>query len=174
MNPILQLLLGSTLSRYGQPFQGNQTSDLKGLTDALAAYKQAAGPDDSDKSQMGPLTGMDRIKAAFDSLKDMHKGPDQTAANTAVLPANGASPFDNAQWPYGPVGAPSQSMASGPSTPGGVPMPQPRPADAPQASPMMSLFQRSAAMQQDPLTGDYIDPAAAAKAQPNIFHGLFG
>jgi hypothetical protein len=184
MNPILQLLMGTTMSKgIGDRFGGNQTSDLKNLTDAYAqslgpnsayaSFRQAAGPESTDKPPA--QSPMDRIKAAFDSLKDMHKGPDQTAANTGVLPQNGASPFDNAQWPYGPVGAPSQAQASVPQqTPSqGVPMPMARPADAPQANPMMSLFQRSAAMQQDPLTGSYIDPASAAKAQPNIFQGLF-
>jgi hypothetical protein len=191
----------------GDRFGGSETSDLKSLTDALAAYKNgvASGDQFSDKnksednSPMGPLTPMDRIKAAFDSLKDMHKGPDQTPQNTAMLAGpNSPSPFDNAQWPQGPQGAPSQAQAS-------VPMPQARPPGAPlsegeangiydsfenspagqrmrastnamdaQQNPMMSLFQRSAAMQRDPQTGEFIDPASAAKAQPGIFHGLFG
>lgn len=185
MNPILRLLMGTAYSRgVGERFGGSQTSDLKSLTDTYAslkagndpfkgngaydAFRAAAGPDKPDSTPA--QSPMDRIKAAFDSLKDMHKGPDQTPANIGVLP-QGASPFDNAQWPYGPVGAPSQTQAQ-PQTP----MPMARPAEAPQAdtsNPMMSLFQRSAAMQQDPLTGSYIDPAAAAKARPGIFQGLF-
>lgn len=135
------------------------------------AAKTIAKPDSPGTSPT--QSPMDRIKAAFDSLKDMHKDPNQTQANTGVLPSNGASPFDNAQWPYGPVGAPS----SQPPAQASVPMPMARPAEAPQAdagNPMMSLFQRSAAMQQDPLTGGYIDPSAAAKASPGVFHGLFG
>jgi hypothetical protein len=48
------------------------------------------------------------------------------------------------------------------------PMPAPAPvAAAPQPDPGMSWFQRNAAMAQDPLTGQFIDPtnAATAKAQ---------
>lgn len=198
MNPILRMLMSSTWAKgVGERFGGSQTSDLKSLTDALASYKQAsaAGDQFSDKNGTNPSqpqaqdqSPMDRIKAAFDSLKDMHKGPNQTDANTAALASPQPSPFDNAQWPYGPQGSPSNAQDSAspldtaqwPSGPAGapssVPMPQPRPADAPQSSPMMSLFQRSAAMQQDPNGGGYIDPEAAAKAnaQPGIFHSLFG
>lgn len=172
MNPILRMLMTSAWSKgVGDRFDGALTSDFKNLTDAYAAYKHNAGADSDKAPQQSPI---DRIKAAFDQLKDMHKGPDQTPANMAAL-ASSNQPFDfeSAHWPVGPVGAPSQSMASAPPPPG-VPMPRPRPPEAPQESPMMSLFQRSAAMQQDPNGGGYIDPATAAKAQPNIFHGLFG
>lgn len=175
MNPIMRLLLGSVIGTgFGDQFSKNQPSDLKSLTDALAAYKNAAGPDGGNTPAQSP---MDRIKAAFDDLKNMHKGPDQTASNTGVLPS-GASPFDTSQWPYGPVGAPSQAQASvpqQPQMPSGIPMPMPRPAEAPQAdaNPMMSFFQRNTALMKDPISGEYIDPAAAAKASPGIFHGLF-
>lgn len=199
MNPLIRLLMTSAWGKgVGDRFGGSQTSDFKNLTDAYKSYKDAAasgdqfsdkpspldtaqwphGPvgapsGDSDKSPMGPLTPMDRIKAAFDSLKDMHKPEMPTLAQS--LPQDGSSPFDNAQWPYGPVGAPSQAQAQG-GAGAGVPMPRPRPAEAQQADqgPMMSLFQRSAALQKDPLTGEFIDPINAAKAQPNIFKGLFG
>jgi len=183
MNPLALLMLaqGSTHG-MGQPFYGSQTSDLKGLTDALAAYKQFAPTEvnEADKGDSQKQSPIDRIKAAFQSLKDMHQ-PDASVANNAPADSPyygplGANP--NAQF-YGPLGAPAPqapSQAPAPAPSAGVPMPQPRPADAPQApSPMMSLFQRSAALQQDPLTGDYIDPTAAAKAnaQPGIFSKLF-
>lgn len=180
MNPIMRLLLGSAMgSGFGDRFSKNQTSDLKNLTDALAAYKQNAGPDSDKAPAQSPI---DRIKAAFAELKDMHKGPDQTDSNTAVLPPGGASPFDTMHWPYGPVGAPATPMAANAPVPQApqpsVPMPQPRPMDAPQAdaNPMMSFFQRNAALQKDPLSGDYIDPASAsrAQAQPGILSHLFG
>jgi hypothetical protein len=190
MNPILRMLMMSTWSKgVGDRFDGSQTSDFKNLTDELArakaakaasdpfaqaagpnsaysAFKASAGPDDAKQPQQSPI---DRIKQAFDALKDMHKAPDQT-------PSNSPSPFDTAQWPYGPVGAPQASA---------VPMPQPRPLQAPQpeapqpqadsANPLMSLFQRSTAMQRDPLTGDFIDPkaGATAAAQPGILSSLF-
>lgn len=92
-------------------------------------------------------------------------GSDPMAAGGAVsngpgLPhasANGPSPLDNAAWPFGPVGAPSH---------GTVPTPQPRPAEAPQpeAPSPMGWFARNTAMQRDPLSGDFLDPAAAQRA----------
>lgn len=70
-----------------------------------------------------------------------------------------ASPMDNAQWPFGPNGAPGAAQAQAP-----VPMPQPRPAEAPTAPPDMSFFQRNAAMMRDPMTGDFLDPQAGKQA----------
>lgn len=131
----------------------------------------------------GKLAGLDRIKQAFEALKGMHKGPDQTEAALTATPTNGPSPFDNAQWPVGPVGAPGQAQAS--MAPQGAPMPQPRPQEAPQpqmAPPqpqapqdpvMQGFFQRNAALQRDPISGDYLDPTAAQAANPGIFKGLF-
>lgn len=119
---------------------------------------------------------IDRIKAAFEALKDMHKGSNQTETAFTAPPSSGPSPFDNAQWPYGPSGAPTdppkpllmQAQAQAP-----VPMPAPRPS-IPQDSPAaMGFFQRNAALQRDPLTGDYLDPAAASKADAGVFKGLF-
>jgi hypothetical protein len=61
-----------------------------------------------------------------------------------------------------PMPQPRPQMAQAP-----MPMPQPRPAQAPQAQPSspMGFFQRNAAMMQDPVTGGFIDPQAAAQAQ---------
>jgi hypothetical protein len=180
MNPLMLLLGAQNVTHgIGQP-QGYGTDDLRGLTDALAAYKKTAGEDKSD-DKSPTQSPIDRIKAAFDSLKDMHKGPDQTPENTAMLAGpNSPSPFDTMQWPYGPVGAPSQAQGASPPAapqgPSGVPMPQPRPEGAPpppDQGPMMSFFQRNTALQRDPVTGEYIDPASAAKANPGVFHGLF-
>jgi len=118
----------------------------KGPDQTAEPFQAAYGP-------IGPQTPMDHIRNGFDQF-GMPMIPDSNA------PA--ASPFDNAQWPAGPVGAPSQAQAS-----------TARPPEADQ-NPIMGLFQRSVALQKDPLTGEFIDPAAAAKARPNIFHGLFG
>lgn len=56
-----------------------------------------------------------------------------------------------------------------------VPVPQPRPAAAPQApapQPEMGFFQRNAAMMRDPVTGMFIDPSGAARAQQQDQGGL--
>jgi len=45
-----------------------------------------------------------------------------------------------------------------------VPMPRARPEQSPVSEPEMGFFARNAAMMRDPLTGDFIDPTAAAKA----------
>jgi len=183
MNPLLRMIgMYGWGKGIGERYGGSETSDLKSLTDALAAYKRGAASGDqflnnkSEDNSPPQQSPMDRIKAAFESLKDMHKGPNQTPENISMLAGpNSPSPFDNAHWPQGPVGAPSQAQAPMPQS---LPMPQPRPAEAPQPqpeNPMMSLFQRSAAMERDPLTGEFIDPQAGAKAnaQPGIFHSLF-
>lgn len=82
-------------------------------------------------------------------------------ANGPGLPqasASGPSPLDTAAWPFGPVGAPSHAS---------VPTPQPRPAEAPQpeAPSPMGWFARNTAMQRDPLSGDFLDPASAQRAE---------
>lgn len=126
------------------------------------------------------------------------------AYKEARLAKNQPSPLDNAQWPFGPVGAPKApsppistdnsgpppapqapqvpppaapqpvpsanvSLPMAPSVPMPtprpqmpIPMPQPRPAEAPQ--PDMGFFARNAAMMRDPMSGDYLDPQAAQRA----------
>jgi hypothetical protein len=158
MNPILRLLLGTAYSSGIGERSGFGEGDLKSLTDALKAEK------DKESPKMAP---MERIAAAFDMLKNMH----QSAPQAQV------SPLDNAQWPFGPVGAPSQAQAQAPHPPQApqVPMPMARPQEAPQADQpaLMSFFERNNALQKDPMTGEYLDPTAAAKASPGIFQGLF-
>lgn len=59
-----------------------------------------------------------------------------------------------------PMPQPRPQMAQAP-----MPMPQPRPPQAPQAPQEMGFFQRNTAMMRDPVTGMFIDPSAAARAQ---------
>lgn len=161
---MLKLLLSGLMnSGIGERFSEDRTSDFKGLTDTLAALK-------AKKAEASPAP-MDRLKDAFAQLKDMHKDD---------APAPEPFSFETAQWPYGPVGAPSQAQASASPPPAPqpqqaaapVPMPAPRPAEAPQ---QMGFFQRNAAMMRDPSTGDFIDPSAAAQAgNGGILNGLFG
>jgi hypothetical protein len=163
MNPLLQFILSTMMtSGVGDRFGGSNPGD--DLTKLMAKL-----PDPKEK---GP---QDRLSDAFTQLKNMHKDPALEQAMSTPA-SGGPSQFDQAQWPYGPVGAPSQAMASSPAVQGqpGVPMPAPRPTEAPQAPPEMSFFQRNAMLQRDPLTGEYLDPAQAASAEQSPFKGLFG
>lgn len=160
---MLKYLLSALMSSgIGERDSENQTSDFRNLTNA---YK------DARETKRGGAQ-LSRLQDAFSQLKDMHKD------NAATTPA----PFDfeTAKWPFGPVGAPSQSMAhsAAPPVSASVPMPMARPAEAPQAppaqSPFAEFFGRNTAMMKDPSSGDFIDPSAAAKAGPGILNGLFG
>jgi hypothetical protein len=170
------LLSGMMASGLGDRFDGGAGGDLASLTAALGNEK---------KKGEQPLS---RLQDAFKQLKDMHRD-DQ--------PFN----FETAQWPYGPIGAPSQAMAAAPT----VPMPRARPAEAPmspqeaeniydsfenspagkrmraadlpasQSSPFADFFARNTAMMKDPTSGEFIDPSAAAQhGGSGILNGLFG
>lgn len=160
MNSLLQFLLSTMMtSGVGDRFGGsNPGSDLVKLMDKMPSASQS------------------RLVDSFKQLQGMHKNPSlEQAMNIPSSNTPTPSPFDNAQWPFGPVGAPSQANASAPTTqvPPSVPMPAPRPQEAPQAPPEMSFFQRNALMQRDPMTGEYLDPAQAAQAAQSPFKGLF-
>lgn len=60
------------------------------------------------------------------------------------------------------------AMAQGSDAQPHVPMPTARPTHAPQALTPMSFFQRNAAMMRDPVSGMFIDPANAARAQASF------
>lgn len=109
----------------------------------------------------------DRLQAAFDAFKNK-----QTITSAS---APEASPFDTMQWPFGPVGAPSQAEAKITTPAQGVPVPTPRPAEAPQAQPDTSFFMRNALMQKDPTSGDFIDPTGAASVRgPDLISKMMG
>lgn len=172
---MLKLLLSSLMaSGLGERNSEGSWDDLARLTSALRDEK-------AKKRGEGQLS---RLQDAFSQLKSMHK--DNTpfdfenaqwpygpigAPSQAMAQADGPSPLDNAQWPHGPRGAPSQAMAAAP-----VPMPMARPAEAPQASsPIADFFARNTAMMKDPNSGQFIDPSAAAKHGGSpILNGMFG
>lgn len=182
MNPTLLAMLLRTVGMGAlQTGAGNLTTAQ--ATPALWGSPEAA-LDSFDQAKLNAedKTPIDRIKAAFSALKDMHKGPDQTEDKVSRLASSdGPSAFDSAQWPFGPLGAPSQAMARAQASVNpmpsvtSVPLPRPRPeaASAQDTSPIMSFFQRNAALQKDPITGDYLDPQAASRADAGIFKGLF-
>ena len=103
----------------------------------------------------------DRLNATFKSLPEM-------AQNNNV-----PSPLDTMNWPFGPVGAPTQAPASAATA--GVPLPTARPAEAPQAPEDTGFFMRNALMQQDPLGGGFIDPTGAASVSgPDLISKMMG
>ncbi|MBR1173895.1 hypothetical protein JQ617_08015 [Bradyrhizobium sp. KB893862 SZCCT0404] len=176
-NPFINLLLSRYDSGGGVQFAGNGMDDLKGLTDALAAYKKAAGPDEPKKDDSPKVAPIDRIKAAFEDLRNMHRTSDASAPQTyGMAPGSPAPPLPTGTVTPAPIFNGLMAQDSAPAAPR-VPMPQPRPAEADAQQPaLMSFFQRNAAMMKDPSTGDYIDPQGAAKAgtQAGIFDRLFG
>jgi len=92
-----------------------------------------------------------------------------------LTPASGdqASPLDTMQWPFGPLGAPSQAPASAAGA--GVPLPTARPAEAPQAPQDTGFFMRNALMMQDPMGGGLIDPTGAASVSgPDLINKMMG
>jgi hypothetical protein len=109
--------------------------------------------------------GMDPAALAKGDM--LHADPAQAVANRGMPQMAGGIPMPQ----------PRPQMAQAP-----MPMPQPRPAQAPQApqpSSPMGFFQRNAAMMQDPVTGGFIDPRAAAQAQAggnssNIINKMLG
>lgn len=66
---------------------------------------------------------------------------------SSTLPPSGGSPTPE---------APAVSQA-----PSAIPLPQARPAEAPQSQPDTSFFMRNAMQMRDPVTNDFLDPAGA-------------
>jgi hypothetical protein len=156
------------MATIGDGRPDNSPGDLSALTNAFRDARLA-------KQGSG---SQDRLVDAFKQLKDMHKEDPATPMQAPNVP----NALDNAQWPFGPIGAPSQAQASAPQAHAPiVPTPMPRPADAPQppqaqaqGNPFADFFKRNTAMMQDPNGGGYIDPQAAAQAGPGILSHLFG
>lgn len=103
----------------------------------------------------------------FPGAPQMAQSPLQTAVATpSPLPGD---------TPPQPPALSAQAMIPPAAPPHGVPMPTARPADAPQAPPDMSWFQRNAAMMRDPSSGAFIDPVNADRAQasgPDVINKL--
>lgn len=167
------LLRFGPLSGVGDRFDGGTGGDLASLTKAMR--------EEMDKKK--GTEPINRLQDAFKQLKDMHRDDPRLAEGLSMMQSSGgASALDNAQWPFGPVGAP-KVMASSVPTPqprppeaaAPVPMPMARPAEAPHGGALSEFFQRNAAMMKDPTTGEMIDPIAAAKfGGSGILNGLFG
>ena len=121
------------------------------------------GPGTPTSPPMQKLSTPQRINGGFDMF-----GPE--AGNT---------PMENSQWPTGPVGAPTPAAPQAPAvTSGGPHQPIFTGPQLPQSSPdTLSAWQRNAALQRDGLTGDYIDPTNAARADatgPELIQKMMG
>lgn len=82
-----------------------------------------------------------------------------------------SSPMDSLPWPFGPIGAPQAAHQAPQAHPAAIPMPQARPAEAPDTS----FFMRNALMQRDPMTGAFLDPAGAASVKgPDLIAKMMG
>lgn len=132
-----------------------------GLLSFLNSLQQGQPP-----SQMGPLPS-DQAQYGTPSAQAPVFAPQPAQANAQP------SPLDNAQWPPGPVGAPSQAMAQVPQQPPAViPGPQNAPA-APAPQEPGFLDRLNTGLQSlghggsiiGALTGNLTDPTSIAKAQ---------
>ena len=105
----------------------------------------------------------------------MHMAP--PAPQPPQAPAPLRIPVTGGTYDYSGNSAKLSDMAAGHAyrperSPAVTPMPQPRPAEAPQSQPQdMGFFARNTAMMSDPVTGQFIDPAAAARAQAQMGQG---
>jgi hypothetical protein len=116
---------------------------------------------------------------AYNPRMGQHGGPAPAPAAPPVQPLDDAPQRGNAPaqlpwWASGdmtkmfpgaaPQAAPAAQTAAPQSTPQ-VPMPQARPAEAPQAEPDTSFFMRNVLSMRDPSTGEMIDPSGAASVK---------
>lgn len=126
---------------FASPFWKTQQIDIPAVNAQPMPPQPSVSPPIS-----GPQSGLYGMPSAL-----FAQGSDpMTADVTAPAPAAPAVPM--------PAPRP-QSFAPMPS----APMPMARPADAPQAQPDTGFFMRNALMQQDPITGGFLDPSAVSK-----------
>lgn len=154
----------------------DDTSALQKLYASVVAHNRTPnGRVSRGFDQFGPgaSTGVPTMASQnLPTPMDAEAPPQAPGALSQAVAPNAPSPLDNAQWPAGPVGAPSQAQAHlPPAAPQGVPMPTARPPDAPQATPDMGFFQRNSAMMRDPSSGAFIDPTHAESAQSQMASG---
>jgi hypothetical protein len=157
------MLLGpqAGMAMMGDGREGNSVADMaslqKMLADTKAANRTPNGRVARGFDQFGPTPfpqGSDPMTAG---------GPSATGA---AVPSTEPPPA------LSPQAIPPAASAPAPVT---MPMPAPRPPEAPQASPEMGFFERNSAMMQDPSSGSFIDPEAAARAQasgPDVIQKL--
>jgi hypothetical protein len=142
--------LGARVGTFGAP----------GL---LSRYLQIQTPQ-VNEADVGPVqpTG----PAPPISGDNLNTPPSNVGANARV--AQGFDVFNPWMPPQAPQSPTQPVVTQAPAVTAGapgVPLPQTRPASAPQAPDPMSWFMRNARMMRDPATGEFIDPQGAADAQ---------
>lgn len=173
MNNDQMNLLRAALERAASTMRGGMQPpnfDMTGMFNPTAMASQGQpGMQPTPNEQVAnrfPGAPNDQVAARFGGMAPPSQTPNQYVANN--FPGPSANEYVAGNFP-GPV------MASGAPTPMPRPRPQqPQPAQAPQE---MGFFQRNAAMMQDPVTGMFIDPGAAAQAQAsggNIINKMLG
>lgn len=146
MNPLRYLFGPAGMAMMGDGRPDNSQADMASLQKMLADTKAA------NRTPNG------RVARGFDQFSPM--GPYQT---DPVAQAPAPAPYPQAEDPMGAPALYRASPGATPPQPASIPMPQARPAEAPQD---MGFFQRNAAMMQDPNNpGSFIDPEAASRAQ---------
>jgi hypothetical protein len=153
----------------------NSADDMKGLTDAYAAARRERLSHAYPAGQVtsSPLPPPVAPPASGPPISTSNYTPPPsipTWASQGGVSQSGPFPQNGLpSWAQNQPVAPSAGFnpQPRPAAAAAVPMPQPRPASAPQPDPGMNFFQRNAAMMQDPMTGQFIDPtnAAVAKSQ---------
>jgi hypothetical protein len=142
-----------TLARAGYALMGNA-----GVSPAAQMMPTAA---QAPSTQLEPP--WQKFKEQADKLAELKPAVPDPAAKlpwwasgdmTKMFP--GAAPT-----PIAPQEAPPSAGPQAPS----VPMPQVRPAEAPQAQPDTSFFMRNALSMRDPSTGELIDPSGASSVR---------
>jgi hypothetical protein len=141
--------------------QGDILTDPKLLAHVNNAFTPAAPAASFDErfpapaAPEEPMTPQARLNHGFNMF-----GPSASRGIPTMASQNLPTPMDNLP----PAAAPA------------VPMPTPRPEEAPQPpAPDMGFFARNTAMMRDPSSGAFIDPAAGESAQasgPDVINKL--
>lgn len=124
------------------------------------SFPSYASPDEADARYEKMHGFMEKDTAAY------HAAHPTPAAPQMPWWASGdmTKMFPGAAAPAAPT-AIAAPVVQGPAQEAPVPMPQARPAEAPQAQPDTSFFMRNALSMRDPSTGEMIDPSGAASVR---------
>ena len=142
--------------------QANQASELQAALERAAATLRNAGAGRG-------LTPNEYVSQNFGAMQPM-----APQAAPPPPPAPMRVPVTGGTYDYSGNSAHLSDMAAGHAyrperSPAVTPTPMARPIDAPQAD--MGFFARNTAMMSDPVTGQFIDPAGAARAQAQMDQG---
>lgn len=118
--------------------------------------------------QASPKQSVPSFMDRFDAYKENRGAKGLTAPMLAHSVQNRQEQEAAAYGPqspyYGPLNGMDQPPMAAAMAQAPTPMPMPRPPEAPQQEAPISWWMKNAMMQQDPTTGQYLDPEMAAKA----------